>query len=157
MDNCVQDILAECGMWPHRSTPATYTLFDMRDTPKVTSDDVKFFRCYVAKLLYLTKRVSSECLVALTFLTTRVDVVDVDDMATLKRELGYLRATQHRGIVLRVGSKMAVHAYVHRRHIWSASEQWQVAYRMCFRARRCRVITDNLSKEKIVTKSSTEA
>ncbi len=31
MDNCVQDILAECGMWPRRSTPAASTLFDTRD------------------------------------------------------------------------------------------------------------------------------
>jgi hypothetical protein len=99
-------------MWPRRSTPAAYTLFDTRDAPKVTAEEVKFFRSYVAKLLYLAKRVRPECLVAVAFLTTRVNAVDVDDMAKLKRVLGYLRATQHRGIVLRVNNEMAVHAYI---------------------------------------------
>ena len=53
-----------------------------------------------------------ECLVAVAFLTTRMHAVDVDDMVELKRVMGYLRATQHRGIVLRVGKEMAVHAYI---------------------------------------------
>jgi hypothetical protein len=51
MDNCVQDILAECGMWSRRSTPAASTLFDTRDAPKVTAEEVKLFRSFVAKLL----------------------------------------------------------------------------------------------------------
>jgi hypothetical protein len=39
MNNCVQDILAECGMWPRRSTPAASTLFDTRGAPKVTAEE----------------------------------------------------------------------------------------------------------------------
>ena len=73
---------------------------------------MKFFRSYIAKLLYLAKRVRPECLVAVDFLATRVNAVDVDYMAKPKRGLEYLRATQHRGIVLRVGSEMTVHAYI---------------------------------------------
>ena len=42
LDNCVQDILAGCGTWPRRSTPAASTLFDTRDAPKVTAEEVKF-------------------------------------------------------------------------------------------------------------------
>jgi len=56
MNDCVHDILAECGMWPRRSTPAASTLFDTRDVPKVTAEEVNFFRSYVAKLVYLVKR-----------------------------------------------------------------------------------------------------
>ena len=62
--------------------------------------------------MYLAKRVRLERLVAVAFLTTRVDVDDEDDMAELKRVLGYLRATQHRGIVLCVSNEVAVHAYI---------------------------------------------
>ena len=60
----------------------------------------------------MAKRVRHECLVAIAFLTTRVNAVDVDDMAKLMRVLGYLRTTHHRGIFLRVGNEMAVHAYI---------------------------------------------
>ncbi len=66
-------------------------------------------RFYVAKLLYLAKRVRPECLVVIAFLTIRANDVDVEDVAKLKRVLRYLRATQHRSIVLRIGSEMAVH------------------------------------------------
>jgi hypothetical protein len=112
MDNFVQEVLAERGIWTRRSITAAFTLFDARDAPKVTAEEVKFFRSYVAKLLYLAKKVRPKCLAAVAFLTTKVIVVDVDDMAKLKRVLRCLRATQHRGIVLRVGNEVAVHAYM---------------------------------------------
>ncbi len=45
MDNCVQDILAECGMWPRRSKPVASTLFDRREAPKVTAEEVPLLCC----------------------------------------------------------------------------------------------------------------
>ena len=51
IDNCVQDIIAECGMWPRRSTLAASTLFDTRDAPKVTAEKIKFVRSYFTKLV----------------------------------------------------------------------------------------------------------
>ncbi len=44
-------------------------------------EEVKFFRSYGVKLLYLAKRIRPECLVAVAFLTTRMNVIDVNDMA----------------------------------------------------------------------------
>jgi hypothetical protein len=37
---------------------------------------------------------------------------DIDDMTKLKHLLGYLRGTRDRGIVLRVGDHLKVHAYL---------------------------------------------
>jgi len=79
-------------------TPTSSTLFDTRDAPKVTAEEIIFFRPYVDKLNYFAKALKPECRVAVAFLTTRANTVDVDDMAKLKRVLGYLRATQHWGI-----------------------------------------------------------
>ncbi len=64
----------------------------------------------------MTKRIRPQCLVAVAFLTTRANVVHVDDLAKLKPVLGYLCATQHGGVVFRVGSEMAVHAYIDAAH-----------------------------------------
>ncbi len=43
MDNREQDILAECGVWMTRQTPAAATLFNARDAPKATDDDSGYF------------------------------------------------------------------------------------------------------------------
>ena len=44
--------------------------------------------------------------------STRVTKCDQDDLAKLRRLLGYLRATRERGIVLRVGKEIGVKAYI---------------------------------------------
>ena len=95
-----------------RATPATATLFDVRDAPKASEQDRKYFHTYVAKMLYVAKRVKPECLTAVAFLSTRVNDCDLDDMAKLRRLLGYVLGTRERGIVFRVGKDLTVHVYI---------------------------------------------
>ena len=112
MNNCERSIISECGVWPLRATPAASTFFDRRDAPKASREEVQFFRTFVAKLLYIAKRVRPQCLVAVAFLTTGVHDVDENDIGKLKCVLGYLRATSNRDIVLRVGGIMTIRAFV---------------------------------------------
>ena len=73
MDNCVNEILAECGVVVARTTPAAESLFAVReDAQKLTIEESKYFHSNVAKMLYLAKRVRPECLTAVAFLSTRV-------------------------------------------------------------------------------------
>ena len=95
-----------------RATPASSTLFDTRDAPLLSPDEAKYFHRFVAKLLYLAKRVRPECLTAVSFLATRIHKCDVDDMAKLMRLLGYILGTRDRGITLRIGESMSVSAYI---------------------------------------------
>jgi hypothetical protein len=156
MDNCERFILSECGVWPLRATPAASTLFDTRDAPKASHEEVQFFRTFVAKLLYIAKRVRPECLVAVAFLTTRVHAVDEDDMGKLKRVLGYLRATSNRGIVLRVGGIMTVRAFIDASYgVHQASGKSHTGCAIVLG--EAGVLSARSSKQKIVTKSSTEA
>jgi len=156
MDNCEQDILAECGVWTMRQTPAASTLFNVRDTTKATDEASGYFRTFVAKLLYLAKRVRPECLVAVAFLTTRVNDVDIDDIAKLHRLLGYLRASQHRGIVLRIGDTMIVRAYIDASYgVHQSSGKSHTGCAIVLG--EAGVLAARSSKQKIVTKSSTEA
>jgi hypothetical protein len=37
-------------------TPAASTLFDTRDAPKATYEEVRFFRTFVSNLLYVAKK-----------------------------------------------------------------------------------------------------
>ncbi len=80
----------------------------------------------------------------------------LDDMSKLKRVLGYLRATQHRGIVLRVDNEMAVHAYVDA--AYGVHQSSGMSHTGCaIVLGDAGVITAKSSKQKIVTKSSMEA
>ena len=157
MENCVRDILSECGVTAPRATPAAETLFDVRsDVEKASLSEVKYFHTYVAKILYLAKRVRPECLTAVSFLTTRVHDCDIDDMAKLKRLLGYLLGTRDRGIVLRIGEHMTVRAFIDAAYgVHTSSGKSHTG---------CAIVLGNAgalfcksTKQKIVTKSSTEA
>jgi hypothetical protein len=107
-------------------------------------------------VLYLAKRVRPECLTTVSFLSTRVQCCDVDDLAKLRRLIGYLSATSDRGIVLRIGEHMTVRAYIDAAYgVHSNSGRSHTG---------CAIvlgeggpIVAKSGKQKIVTKSSTEA
>jgi predicted lactoylglutathione lyase len=156
MDNCVDDILSGCGVETTRATPAASVLFDVRDAPKSTESESKWFHTYVAKVLYLAKRARPECLTAVAFLSTRVAVCDIDDLAKLRRLLGYIKLTRDRGIVLRVGDTMEVKAFIDAAYgVHQDSGKSHTGCAIVLGA--AGPIFAKSAKQKIVTKSSTEA
>ena len=156
MPKCVDDILSGCGVETTKVTPASSVLFDVRYAPKASDADAKWFHTHVAKILYLAKRVRPECLTAVAFLSTRVAAPDIDDLAKLRRLLGYIRLTSTRGIVLRVGPTMVIKAYIDAAYgVHQDSGKSHTG---------CAVVLGEAgptfsksAKQKIVTKSSTEA
>jgi hypothetical protein len=136
-----------CGMRTYlvegtRPTPAAESLFTLgEDVPLVTEQERSWFRTFVAKLLYLAKRVRPECLTA---------------QGSGRRVLKYLRGDPDRGLVLEIGGDMVVNTYI------------DAAYGVHTKSGRshtgaCVVIgkggpcASKSAKQKIVTKSSTEA
>ena len=113
MENCVKDIISSSGVSIGKSTPATSALFEVRNAPKLSAPEAAYFHTHVAKIQYLAKRARPECLTAVSFLSTRVQQSDTDDLAKLSRLLGYIFVgTRDRGIVLRIGEFMTVSAYI---------------------------------------------
>ena len=156
MENCVNDILSGCGVETLRVTPAAATLFDVRHADKASEEESKWFHTYVAKVLYLAKRVRPECLTAVAFLTTRVLVCDVDDLAKLRRLLGYIRGTRERGVVLKIGDTLTVNAFIDAAYgVHADSGKSHTGCAIVLGGRG--PVFSKSSKQKIVTKSSTEA
>jgi hypothetical protein len=156
MDSCVENILSGCGVETTRATPASSFLFHVRDAPKASVSESAWFHTYVAKLLYLAKRVRPECLTAVAFLTTRVAVCDIDDLAKLRRLLAYVRLTRDRGIVLRIGDEMVVRAYIDA--AYGVHQDSGKSHTGCsIVLGEAGPLFAKSSKQKIVTKSSTEA
>ena len=150
----VDDILAGRGVLTTKVTPGASVLFDVMDAPKATGTEAKWFHTHVAKILYLSKRLKPECQ-QVDFLSTRVTVSDIDDLAELRRLLGCIRHTRTRGIVLRVDRTMIVKAFI------------DAAYKMHQDSGKshtgCAIVLGESgplfaksTKQKIVTKSSTE-
>jgi hypothetical protein len=156
MGNCVNDILGGCENFKEMSSPASPTLFDVRSTTKATVEESAWFHSMTAKVLYLAKRVRPECLTAVAFLSTRVNECDIDDIQKLKRLLGYLKGSRERGIILRIGASMRVRAYIDA--AYGVHQESGKSHTGC-----AIVIGDGgpvynkSTKQKIVTKSSTEA
>ena len=156
MKKLVDEIVAGCGVTNERATPATEELFNVRESELLGQKQKDFFRSYVAKLLYVAKRVKPEILVAVSFLSTRVLVCDVDDLAKLHRVLGYVLKTRDRGIVMRIGDSMSVGAYIDAAYgVHTSSGKSHSG---------CAIVLGGggpvfvkSTKQKIVVKSSTEA
>jgi hypothetical protein len=156
MDNCTEDILRDCGIDTVRTTPAASCLFDVRAAPKLSTEESKYFHSYVAKVLYLAKRVRPECLTAVAFLSTRVQVCDIDDLAKLKRLLGYILGTRHRGIILCIGDHMTVKAYIDA--AYGVHQDSGKSHTGCaIVLGDAGLVLTKSSKQKIVTKLSTES
>jgi hypothetical protein len=103
MKGYIHDLLLSCGVEGGAKTPASDTLFHIResgvpDNPIATTVQAKDFHRQVARVLYLAKRVMPECLTAVSFLSTRVTRCDSDDLKKLVRLLRYIRSNAHRGI-----------------------------------------------------------
>jgi hypothetical protein len=157
MAGCVDEILAGSGVQTRYATPATSTLFEVReDAEKATQVEAERFHTYTAKLLYLSKRVRPEMLVAVSFLTTRVQKCDKDDLAKLQRALGYLLGSKERGIVLRIGEHISVSAFIDAAYGVHPSSGKSHTGSMIMIGDAALVYTKS-GKQGIVVKSSTEA
>jgi len=100
-DGYVSELLASEDIKSAVKTPATEALFDIDELSDVLSkDDSEHFHSVVAKLLYLSKRTRPDILVAVNFLTSRVQVSTQQDYEKLIRVLKYLYGTQKWGIIL---------------------------------------------------------
>ena len=162
-DKCVvsmpgyEKALFEDGKTYRRApTPARDNLFETdAESEKLNASEMKEFHTKVAKLLYLAKRTRPECLVAVSYLTTRVTKSTVQDRAKLHRVLGYLGETEGASIEFRPGEKgIVLEQYVDASygvHIDGKSHTGSVINLGEFGAVFC-----GSKKQGIVTKSSTE-
>jgi hypothetical protein len=157
MKKLVDEIIAGSGVVAERKTPATDALFDTRDdVEKLGQSEQDYFRSYIAKLLFVGKRARPDILAPVSFLSTRAQSPDLDDLGKLHRVLGYLLATRERGITLCIGDTMTVEAYVDAAYgVHTSSGRSHSG--CCIVLGLAGPIHVKSTKQKLVTKSSTEA
>jgi len=106
MPGYIGDLITSSKIEGTSKSPACNLLFEIDATSKkLDINDRIWFHSYVAKLLYVAKRVKPECLTAVSFLTTRVQCPNEQDMEKLHRLIRYVISSRERGITLRIGGE----------------------------------------------------
>jgi len=83
------------------ATAAPEELFKVNeDAVKLEQAAAKSFHNIMAKAIYVTKRVRSDILLAIAFLTTRVKGPAIDDWRKLRHLIEYLQATRELPLIL---------------------------------------------------------
>jgi hypothetical protein len=150
----INELLAEVGTVVGRSTPAGDSLFTIPDGAlQLAQKEKEAFHSRVAKILYLAKHSRPDLLTGVSFLTTRVREPTEADAAKLSRLIGYLQSTRH--IPLRLNARAM-------RPLVYVDASFAVHPKMLSHTGMMIAIGDGAvfaksSKQKLVTKSSTEA
>jgi len=76
------------------------------------SEEKKTFLSMLSKVMYLTKRVRPECLAACSFLATRVNKANEDDMSKLMRLLKYLNGSKVLGLTITAEVYLMIIAFI---------------------------------------------
>jgi hypothetical protein len=115
MDGYVRDVLSAAGDGPKFATPALSLLFEVRESELLPPPKKEEFHSMFAKLLYLSKHVRPDLLLAVSFLATRVTSPTLDDQTKLDRLLGFLRGNPARALQLKADLPIRAVAYVDAR------------------------------------------
>jgi hypothetical protein len=129
-------------------------MFRVLESNNLSGDYSEKFHSTVAKLLYIAKRARPDLLTAVSFLTTRVQHPTEADRKKLERVLGYLRRTKDRALVLEPSKDMQLVAYVDASYDVHEGSRSHTGVLLTLGKG---AMYAKSSKQKLVTKSSTEA
>ena len=137
------------------ATPATKSMFDVDpNAAKLSPSEFERFRSVVCKLLYIALRGRPDILLAVVFLASRVAKATLQDQAKLKRLLEYLYGTYDLPLILGADDIQTMYMFIDASY----------AVHDDMKSHTGRVITFGRggiacksAKQKVVTKSSTEA
>jgi hypothetical protein len=155
MEKYVADIIDENDVTTTAETPASGNLFTVGESPVLKEDERQCFHRVVAQLLYLATRTRPDILLPITFLCSRVTLATEEDKGKLRRVLSYLHNTRKLGIVLGCkGEGVSLSVYADASYAVHGDYK---SHGGVFISHNRGPVLVKCSKQKIVTKSSTEA
>jgi hypothetical protein len=155
MTSYLKGVLDELEVKGTVTTPATANLFMVnKKSPALSIQKAKQFHTTVAKLLYLAKRARVDVLLTVAFLSTRVKSPTEEDQSKLERLLKYLNGTREQVLVLQPSGDEAIAGYIDAS--FGCHSDGKSHSGLVVTLYGCTVLCMS-SKQKIVTKDSTEA
>jgi hypothetical protein len=155
MEHYTKELLAQYKVEGKVNAPALPNLFEIKESPLLSEKERKKFHSIVAALLYLAKRTRPDVLTTVSFLSTRVTKATENDSKRLDRLLKYLNYDPSSGIVLKPGDQpLSINASIDASY--GVHEDGKSHSGLCIALGEGPVFVRS-SKQKIVSKSSTEA
>ena len=155
MDGYTEDFLREYEVVGVAATPAKTDLFDIDATSQQLDDAGREeFHSRVAKLLYLAKRTRPDLLTAVSFLSTRVQAPDTQDLDKLQRLLRYVNGTKDIWLTLEPDDQWGLFAHIDAAYGVHPDGKGHTGVCMILGKGAFYVAS---VKQKLVAKSSTEA
>ena len=137
------------------ATPATKTLFDIdHNAAKLSPEEFEHFRSVVCKLLYVALRGRPDILLSVVFLASRVSKATFQDQTKLKRLLEYLYGTYDLPLILGADDIQTMYTFVDAAFAVHDDMKSHTGGVITFGRSG---IACKSAKQKVVTKSSTEA
>ena len=137
------------------ATPATKTLFDIdHNAAKLSPEEFEHFRSVVCKLLYMALRGRPDILLSVVFLASRVSKATFQDQTKLKRLLEYLYGTYDLPLILGADDIQTMYTFVDAAFAVHDDMKSHTGGVITFGRGG---IACKSAKQKVVTKSSTEA
>ena len=155
MGGYINDIFSKYKDARPRKTPANDNLFAVSESsPSLSKDKQEMYHSLVMTLHYLAKRVRPDILTAVSWCASRVLAPTEEDEKKLDHIMGYLYATKNNVTTLRIGDNFKLKAYVDASYaVYADAKSVTGVVLMLGDA----VIYVKSSKQKIVTRSSTES
>ena len=157
MEQYTRDVCKECSVTGTAAEPASSALFTINPSFSVLSKkESERFHRNVAQLLYMSTRTRPDILLPIIFLSTRVRTPTVQDRIKLDRVLKYLAGTAELGIRLGADSKGQLNIISYCDASYGVHADMKSHSGIYISAGRGPIVAKSC-KQKIVTKSSTEA
>ena len=136
-------------------TPADSDLFNIQDdSPQLEAEEKEWFHSFVHRIMYLANKINYECLVACAFLSSRTQAPTEQDRLKLVRLLQYLNGNCDLHLTLAIGDDISVIQYTDASYgVHSDGRSHTGSFITLGRG----AVWARSVKQKIVTKSSTEA
>ena len=156
MKKKIIDLLNEFNISKSVTTPATNNLFICRDKVKLDTIEQDKLRSGVAKLLYLSINTRPDIQLPVNYLCGRANKFDEDDKNKFIRVLQYLYGTVNQSLTLNIGKGNPVLTMYVDAAYAIRTEDRQSQSGMIIKLGNATILSKSI-KQKIVTKSSTEA
>ena len=157
MKKFLNEVISESNITSIAETPAAENLFNISDnSPLLNDTDREKFHSTVAKLLYAGVRVRPDILLPIIFLSSRVTKATTEDAKKLRRVLRYLNGTVDMGITLRPDTDGALRIHTYADASYGVHGDCKSHTGIMISLGGGPVLCKSV-KQKIVTKSSTEA
>ena len=148
-------IVSDSGITGRASTPADSNLFNIQeDSPLLEAEDKEWFHSFVHRIMYLANKLNFECQVVCALLSSRTQAPTAQDMRKLVRLLEYLNQNSDLCLILAIGDKIQVIQYTDASY--GVHHDGKSHTGSCISLGRGAIWARSV-KQKIVTKSSTEA